>query len=97
MIFVDRLFKFSAINSFFFVFQINMFSYLRRQINFKDLFPTRWSFIIFISYMGLFINQGLLVTGSKTASHSYNYNTIVVVLLTEFVKLVAALAIYRQK
>lgn len=31
---------------------------LRRQINFKDLFPTRWSFIIFISYMGLFINQG---------------------------------------
>mgnify|MGYP007031381746 FL=1 len=47
--------------------------------------------------MGLFINQGLLVTGSKTASHSYNYNTIVVVLLTEFVKLVAALAIYRQK
>jgi hypothetical protein len=35
-----------------------MLSWLRRQINFKDLFPTRWSFIIFISYMGLFINQG---------------------------------------
>ncbi|CAF4391108.1 unnamed protein product, partial [Adineta steineri] len=39
---------------------------------------------------------GLLVTGSKTATHSYNYNTIVVVLLTEFTKLVAALTIYRQ-
>ncbi|CAF3551978.1 unnamed protein product [Rotaria sp. Silwood1] len=38
----------------------------------------------------------LLVTGSKTATHSYNYNTIVVVLLTEFVKLVSALTIYRQ-
>ncbi|CAF0809004.1 unnamed protein product [Adineta steineri] len=73
-----------------------MLSSLRRQINVKDLFPTRWSFIIFISYMGLFINQGLLVTGSKTATHSYNYNTIVVVLLTEFTKLVAALTIYRQ-
>ncbi|UJR14767.1 hypothetical protein I4U23_001757 [Adineta vaga] len=73
-----------------------MFTSLRRQINLKDLFPTRWSFIIFISYMGLFINQGLLVTGSKTASHSYNYNTIVVVLLTEFVKLISALTIYRQ-
>jgi len=35
-----------------------MLSFLRRQINLKDLFPTRWSFVIFISYMGLFINQG---------------------------------------
>ncbi|CAF1605054.1 unnamed protein product [Rotaria magnacalcarata] len=73
-----------------------MFSSLRRQINLKDLFPTRWSFLIFISYMGLFINQGLLVTGSKTATHSYNYNTIVVVLLTECVKLISAVTIYRQ-
>jgi hypothetical protein len=39
---------------------------------------------------------GLLVTGSKTATQSYNYNTIVVVLLTEFVKFVTALSIYRQ-
>ncbi|CAF3014255.1 unnamed protein product [Rotaria socialis] len=73
-----------------------MFSSLRRQINLKDLFPTRWSFLIFISYMGLFINQGLLVTGSKTATNSYNYNTIVVVLLTECVKLISAVTIYRQ-
>ena len=73
-----------------------MLSLLRRQINVKDLFPTRWSFLIFVSYMGLFINQGLLVTGSKTATHTYNYNTIVVVLLTEFVKLVCAITIYRQ-
>jgi UDP-sugar transporter A1/2/3 len=26
----------------------------------KNLFPTRFSFIVFISYMGLFINQGIL-------------------------------------
>lgn len=74
-----------------------MFSSFRRQINLKDLFPARWSFVIFVSYMGLFINQGLLVTGSKTSTHSYNYNTIVVVLFTECVKLISALTIYRQK
>ncbi|CAF3795516.1 unnamed protein product [Rotaria sordida] len=39
---------------------------------------------------------GLLVTGSKTSTHSYNYNTIVVVLLTEFVKFITAVTIYRQ-
>ncbi|CAF3667006.1 unnamed protein product [Adineta steineri] len=46
--------------------------------------------------MGLFINQGLLITGSKTSTHSYKYNTISVVLLTELVKLIAAIIIYRQ-
>ena len=25
---------------------------------FKELFPTKLSFIVFVSYMGLFINQG---------------------------------------
>jgi hypothetical protein len=44
---------------FFFIYiQDMLLSYLRRQINLKDLFPTRWSFVIFVSYMGLFINQG---------------------------------------
>lgn len=92
-----------------------MFNYLHQKANLQNLFPTPWTLIIFISYMGLFINQGnrnwcltlinitgefslgLLVTASKTATHSYNYNTIVVVLLTEFVKLVVSLYLYRRK
>lgn len=63
----------------------------------KDLFPTKLSFVYFISYMGLFINQGILVTASKTKSNTYTYNTVTVVLLTECIKLCAALAIYLRE
>ena len=27
----------------------------------KNLFPTKMSFVVFVSYMGLFINQGKLI------------------------------------
>lgn len=63
----------------------------------KELFPTKLSFIYFVSYMGLFINQGILVTASKTKSNTYTYNTVTVVLLTECIKLVAALTIYLRE
>ncbi|KAL8580778.1 hypothetical protein ACOMHN_018450 [Nucella lapillus] len=59
-----------------------------------DMFPTKLSFVIFISYMGLFINQGILVTASRSGGTSYSYNTVMVVLLTECLKLVAALVLY---
>lgn len=59
-----------------------------------DMFPTKISFVIFISYMGLFINQGILVTASKSGSNSYNYSTVLVVLLTECTKLIVAVFIY---
>ncbi|XP_076463736.1 UDP-galactose transporter senju-like isoform X2 [Babylonia areolata] len=59
-----------------------------------DLFPTKLSFIIFISYMGLFINQGILVTASKSKDNSYSYSTVLVVLLTECLKLLAAVGLY---
>ncbi|CAG2189897.1 SLC35A1_2_3 [Mytilus edulis] len=60
----------------------------------EDLFPTKFSLIIFISYMALFINQGILVTASKSKDNTYNYNTVTAVLLTECVKLVAAACIF---
>ncbi|XP_061174609.1 UDP-galactose transporter senju-like [Saccostrea echinata] len=59
-----------------------------------DLFPTKMSFIIFISYMGLFINQGILVTASKNKNNTYSYNTVTVVLLTELLKLVVSSTVY---
>ncbi|BFZ07338.1 hypothetical protein BsWGS_10377 [Bradybaena similaris] len=59
-----------------------------------DLFPTKWSFVVFVSYMGLFINQGILVTASKSKDNSYSYNTVTVVLLTEVFKLLAAAVLF---
>lgn len=64
---------------------------------FDELFPTKMSFFIFISYMGLFINQGLLVTATKNKNNKFDYNPITVVLMTEALKLVAACAIYLKK
>ncbi|XP_052769020.1 UDP-galactose transporter senju-like [Mya arenaria] len=63
----------------------------------KDLFPTKLSFVYFISYMGLFINQGILVTASKNSSNTYSYNTVTVVLLTECLKLFVAVAVYLKE
>uniref|UniRef100_T1JGU1 Sugar phosphate transporter domain-containing protein n=1 Tax=Strigamia maritima TaxID=126957 RepID=T1JGU1_STRMM len=59
-----------------------------------DLFPTKWSFIVFVSYMVLFINQGILVTATQDAKNRYNYNTVTVVLLTECLKLVISTSVY---
>ncbi|XP_041353623.1 UDP-galactose transporter senju-like [Gigantopelta aegis] len=59
-----------------------------------DLFPTKLSVVIFLSYMGLFINQGILVTASKTSTNQYKYSTVTVVLLTECIKLLTAMILY---
>ncbi|KAI1295371.1 CMP-sialic acid transporter 1 [Halotydeus destructor] len=58
------------------------------------LFPTKWSLFIFVAYVTLFVNQGLLVTATKTVDNKFTYNTTVVVLVTEAVKLLIAVAIY---
>ncbi|XP_043228826.1 UDP-galactose transporter senju-like isoform X2 [Amphibalanus amphitrite] len=63
----------------------------------RDLFPTKWSLFIFIAYMALFINQGILVTATKNKDNSYDYNTVTVVILTEFTKLFMSLALYLHK
>ncbi|RWS20976.1 UDP-galactose transporter-like protein, partial [Leptotrombidium deliense] len=62
--------------------------------SFKNLFPNKWSAIIFVSYMALFINQGLLVTATKTKDNRYTYSTIAAVFFTECTKLCIAISIY---
>lgn len=57
------------------------------------LFPTKSSFIVFVSYISLFVSQGLLVTAVQK-SQIHGFNSIVVVLLTELVKLLICVAIY---
>ena len=58
------------------------------------LFPTPSSLLVFISYMGMFVAQGMLVTASRNGSSSYSYNTVTVVLLTEMLKLVFSSIVY---
>uniref|UniRef100_A0A023F015 Putative cmp-sialic acid transporter n=1 Tax=Triatoma infestans TaxID=30076 RepID=A0A023F015_TRIIF len=63
-------------------------------MNFHDIFPTKWSFIIFILYITLFVNQGWLVTASQDTDNKYNYNTTLAVLCTEVIKLTVCALIY---
>ncbi|XP_012266859.2 UDP-galactose transporter senju [Athalia rosae] len=63
-------------------------------VNWQELFPSRWSVVIFIAYMTLFINQGILVTWSQSKKNSYEYDTVTVVTLTEVLKLVLSVAFY---
>ena len=58
------------------------------------LFPSQRSLVVFVTYMALFINQGILVTASKSSDNSYHYNTVTVVLLTEVLKLLTAALAY---
>ncbi|XP_011639154.1 UDP-galactose transporter senju [Pogonomyrmex barbatus] len=62
-------------------------------INWSELFPGRWSPVIFISYIALFINQGILVTWSQRSGR-YEYNIVAVVLMTEILKLIISAALY---
>ncbi|ESP02803.1 hypothetical protein LOTGIDRAFT_110799 [Lottia gigantea] len=59
-----------------------------------DLFPTKMSFFIFIAYIMLFVNQGLLVTASKSVTNRYNYNPTIVILVTECLKLISSVILY---
>ncbi|XP_050514580.1 UDP-galactose transporter senju isoform X2 [Diabrotica virgifera virgifera] len=63
-------------------------------LNWKELFPTKLSLIIFIGYILLFVNQGILVTASQRSDNNYNYNIVTVVLLTEVLKLVISSVLY---
>ena len=61
------------------------------------LFPTRASLLVFLSYMMMFVAQGMLVTASRHGSTSYSYNTVTVVLLTELTKLLISSTIYLKE
>ncbi|ODN00371.1 CMP-sialic acid transporter 1 [Orchesella cincta] len=68
------------------------------QTKWSDLFPTRWSPVIFVLYMALFINQGILVTASQNKNHKgYTYNTVLAVLLTEFIKLIVSVGLFIER
>ncbi|KAH8271795.1 hypothetical protein KR044_005548, partial [Drosophila immigrans] len=62
--------------------------------NWRELFPTKLTFIIFLLYMSLFIGQGIFVTASQETNNSYSYNTVTVVLLTEILKLIVSACLY---
>jgi len=60
----------------------------------NKLFPGQGSLVVFLSYMMMFVAQGMLVTTSRHGSSSYSYNTVTVVLLTEVAKLIISGVIY---
>ncbi|XP_055712913.1 UDP-galactose transporter senju [Phlebotomus papatasi] len=62
--------------------------------NFSNLFPSRSSAIIFVSYIALFVNQGILVTASQSEDNNYSFNTVTVVLFTEILKLLISACLY---
>lgn len=65
-------------------------------INWREIFPGKWSLIIFILYMSLFVNQGILVTWSQHEKE-YDYNTVLVVLMTEVLKLIISTLLYLKE
>nr|CAH7756363.1 unnamed protein product [Callosobruchus chinensis] len=63
-------------------------------ISWKELFPSTLSAIIFVLYIVLFVNQGILVTASQQSNNDYDYNIVTVVLLTEVLKLAISTVLY---
>lgn len=60
----------------------------------KDLFPNKEAFITFSLYIILFVFQGVFVTASKTENGGYDYNTTLVVFLSELLKLILSALLY---
>ena len=63
----------------------------------SKLFPSQSSKLVFLSYMLMFVAQGMLVTGSRHGAATYAYNTVTVVLLTEVLKLVMSSILYLKE
>ncbi|KAJ8949609.1 hypothetical protein NQ318_007371 [Aromia moschata] len=63
-------------------------------VSWRELFPSKLSFIIFIVYILLFVGQGILVTASQKSNNEYDYNIVTVVLLTEVLKLLISSVLY---
>lgn len=59
----------------------------------QKLFPNKSAFLLFWSYISLFVSQGLLVTAVQRKQIP-GFNAAVVVLLTELVKLVVCIIVY---
>ncbi|CAK1540564.1 unnamed protein product [Leptosia nina] len=63
----------------------------------KKLFPNKEGFIVFALYIILFVFQGVFITASKTENGIYDYNTTLVVFLSELLKLVISSLLYTLK
>ncbi|CAG4948405.1 unnamed protein product [Colias eurytheme] len=61
------------------------------------LFPNKEAFIVFSLYIILFVFQGVFITASKTENGVYDYNTTLVVFLSELLKLVISATLYTLK
>ncbi|ERL94410.1 UDP-galactose transporter senju [Dendroctonus ponderosae] len=67
------------------------------RISWRDLFPSKFSQVIFVVYILLFVSQGILVTASQESNNKYDYNIVTVVLFTEILKLLLSSALYCRK
>merc|ERR1711881_825404 len=71
----------------------SMFQGFEYRVKWAELFPTRISYVVFIVYVVLFCNLGLLTHATKNTSGEYDYDPAVVVLLTEATKLSISMVI----
>lgn len=62
----------------------------------NGLFPSRTSLFIFCSYISLFVSQGLLVKASQR-SRIAGFKSSIVVLLTEFLKLIICTVVHLSR
>lgn len=60
----------------------------------NGLFTSKLSLMVFILYILLFVNQGILVTASQNLNNTYEYNTVTAVLFTEVLKLIISSCLY---
>ncbi|CAH2265767.1 jg7955 [Pararge aegeria aegeria] len=60
----------------------------------SKLFPNKEAFIVFSLYIILFVFQGVFITASKTENGVYDYNTTLVVFLSELLKLIISAVLY---
>ncbi|CAG9578707.1 unnamed protein product [Danaus chrysippus] len=63
----------------------------------NKLFPNKEGFIVFSLYIILFVFQGVFITASKTENGVYDYNTTLVVFLSELLKLLISGFLYTCK
>ncbi|XP_045447312.1 UDP-galactose transporter senju [Melitaea cinxia] len=66
-------------------------------MNWRKLFPNKEAFIVFVLYIVLFVFQGVFITASKTENGIYDYNTTLVVFLSELLKLLISGVLYTYK
>ncbi|CRL00784.1 CLUMA_CG014038, isoform A [Clunio marinus] len=66
---------------------------INKLFNFSN-FRLNKNVLIFISYMSLFIAQGIFVTASQEKNYTYKYDTVTLVFLTEALKLFVSSVLY---